>query len=185
MDHDERKVRQLNPRLRDLIFGAVTLGVFLLFFIFSFEITEKTVSGIVSSRTIPLIISALGGGMALLLIAKNAVLYAIEQKKAKASSEGTAAKADAPATQPAAPRRWGMIAASTALLVAYIALMSTFGFIATSIAYLFVQMLILSEKKGWKRILLLLGIAAGVTMLFYLPFRYLFQLMLPVGSIFR
>lgn len=68
-------------------------------------------------------------------------------------------------------------------LVIYIALMSSVGFIITTVVYLFVQILIFAPKeKRTKRDLIVFGIVSVVfTVAVYLIFVYGFALMLPSG----
>ena len=56
--NQEGKVRQKDPRVKDVITGIVSLVLFLLFFGFSFTIEVKTVGGSISSRTIPQFVSS-------------------------------------------------------------------------------------------------------------------------------
>lgn len=77
------------------------------------------------------------------------------------------------------------MALSLLLLIAYVALMKTFGFILTSIVYLFVQMVLIAEDRSWKHLLLLLVISICIPIILYIPFRYGFKLLLPTGTIFQ
>ena len=70
-------------------------------------------------------------------------------------------------------------------MVGYILLMHTFGFMLTSAVYLFLQMLAILENRSKKRVILMAVIAVLVPVILYIPFRYGFQLMIPVGTIFR
>lgn len=172
--NQEGKVRQKDPRVKDVITGIVSLVLFLLFFGFSFAIEVKTVGGSVSSRTIPQFVSSCGIIVSLILILKNLFPYL----KAKRSGEQQ---------EPAYTdrKRWVQLAISVALMVGYILLMRTFGFMLTSAVYLFLQMLAILEDRSKKRVILIAVIAVLVPVILYIPFRYGFQLMIPVGTIFR
>lgn len=172
--NQEGKVRQKDPRVKDVITGIVSLVLFLLFFGFSFAIEVKTVGGSVSSRTIPQFVSSCGIIVSLILILKNLFPYL---KAKKSSEQQELAYTDR--------KRWVQLAISVALMVGYILLMRTFGFMLTSAVYLFLQMLAILEDRSKKRVILIAVIAVLVPVILYIPFRYGFQLMIPVGTIFR
>lgn len=172
--NQEGKVRQKDPRVKDVITGIVSLVLFLLFFGFSFAIEVKTVGGSVSSRTIPQFVSSCGIIVSLILILKNLFPY-LKAKKSGEQQEPTYTDR----------KRWVQLAISVALMVGYILLMRTFGFMLTSAVYLFLQMLAILEDRSKKRVILIAVIAVLVPVILYIPFRYGFQLMIPVGTIFR
>lgn len=172
--NQEGKVRQKDPRVKDVITGIVSLVLFLLFFGFSFAIEVKTVGGSVSSRTIPQFVSSCGIIVSLILILKNLFPYL---KAKKSGEQQELAYTDR--------KRWVQLAISVALMVGYILLMRTFGFMLTSAVYLFLQMLAILEDRSKKRVILIAVIAVLVPVILYIPFRYGFQLMIPVGTIFR
>ena len=165
---------QKDPRMKDVITGVVSLVLFLLFFVFSFTIEVKTVGGGVSSRTIPQLVSAGGIIVSLILTLKNLFAYWKAQKNGEQTEPVYTAR-----------KRWGQIALSVVLMVGYILLMRTFGFMLTSAVYLFLQMLAILENRSKKRIILIAVIAILVPVILYIPFRYGFQLMIPVGTIFK
>lgn len=172
--NQEGKGRQKDPRVKDVITGIVSLVLFLLFFGFSFAIEVKTVGGSVSSRTIPQFVSSCGIIVSLILILKNLFPY-LKAKKSGEQQEPVYTDR----------KRWGQLAISVALMVGYILLMRTFGFMLTSAVYLFLQMLAILEDRSKKRVILIAVIAVLVPVILYIPFRYGFQLMIPVGTIFR
>ena len=67
-------------------------------------------------------------------------------------------------------------------LTVYVALMGSLGFVITTFAYVFAQILILTPREGWKKTYLPAAITAAVSagLLFYV-FRYLLNVLLPVG----
>ena len=174
MMNQEDKVKQKDPRMKDVITGLASLALFLLFFGFSFAIEVKTVGGAVSSRTIPQFISACGIIVSLILVLKNLFPYL---KAKKNGEEEDPVYVDR--------KRWKQIALSVVLMLGYILLMRTFGFMLTSAVYLFLQMLAILEDRSKKRVILIAIIAIVVPIVLYIPFRYGFQLMIPVGTIFR
>lgn len=172
--NQEGKVRQKDPRVKDVITGIVSLVLFLLFFGFSFTIEVKTVGGSISSRTIPQFVSSCGIIVSLILILKNLFPYLKAQKSGEQQEPVYTDR-----------KRWGQLAISVVLMVDYILLMRTFGFMLTSAVYLFLQMLAILENRSKKRVILIAIIAVLVPVILYIPFRYGFQLMIPVGTIFR
>ncbi len=172
--NQEGKVRQKDPRVKDVITGIVSLVLFLLFFGFSFTIEVKTVGGSISSRTIPQFVSSCGIIVSLILILKNLFPYLKAQKSGEQQEPVYTDR-----------KRWGQLAISVVLMVGYILLMRTFGFMLTSAVYLFLQMLAILENRSKKRVILIAIIAVLVPVILYIPFRYGFQLMIPVGTIFR
>ena len=172
--NQEGKVRQKDPRVKDVITGIVSLVLFLLFFGFSFTIEVKTVGGSISSRTIPQFVSSCGIIVSLILILKNLFPYLKAQKSGEQQEPVYTDR-----------KRWGQLAISVVLMVGYILLMRTFGFMLTSAVYLFRQMLAILENRSKKRVILIAIIAVLVPVILYIPFRYGFQLMIPVGTIFR
>lgn len=172
--NQEGKVRQKDPRVKDVITGIVSLVLFLLFFGFSFTIEVKTVGGSISSRTIPQFVSSCGIIVSLILILKNLFPHLKAQKSGEQQEPVYTDR-----------KRWGQLAISVVLMVGYILLMRTFGFMLTSAVYLFLQMLAILENRSKKRVILIAIIAVLVPVILYIPFRYGFQLMIPVGTIFR
>ena len=172
--NQEGKVRQKDPRVKDVITGIVSLVLFLLFFGFSFTIEVKTVGGSISSRTIPQFVSSCGIIVSLILILKNLFPYLKAQKSGEQQEPVYTDR-----------KRWGQLAISVVLMVGYILLMRTFGFMLTSAVYLFLQMLAILENRSKKRVILIAIIAVLVPVILYIPFRYGFKLMIPVGTIFR
>ena len=172
--NQEGKVRQKDPRVKDVITGIVSLVLFLLFFGFSFTIEVKTVGGSISSRTIPQFVSSCVIIVSLILILKNLFPYLKAQKSGEQQEPVYTDR-----------KRWGQLAISVVLMVGYILLMRTFGFMLTSAVYLFLQMLAILENRSKKRVILIAIIAVLVPVILYIPFRYGFQLMIPVGTIFR
>ena len=74
------------------------------------------------------------------------------------------------------------VIASFAAMTVYVALMGSVGFVITTLAYVFVQILILTPRENWKKTWLPALITAAITsgFLFYV-FRYLLNVLLPVG----
>ncbi|MBR6113689.1 MAG: tripartite tricarboxylate transporter TctB family protein [Oscillospiraceae bacterium] len=74
------------------------------------------------------------------------------------------------------------VIASFISLTIYVALMGSVGFVIMTLIYVFVQILILTPRENWKKTYLpaLITAAAAAGILFYV-FRYLLNVLLPVG----
>lgn len=172
MNH-EKQVKPMNPLLKNVCAGIALFLIFLLFFLLSFSIEIKSMTGAVSARSVPQAISILGMITSLYLTLKNLFPF-MEQRKA---GSGEAA--------PVPRRRWLHMVLSLLLFIGYVALMKTFGFILMSVVYLFLQMVLIAENRSCKHILLLLVISICIPVILYVPFRYGFKLLLPMGTIFE
>jgi len=74
------------------------------------------------------------------------------------------------------------VVASFIALTLYVGLMGLVGFAPMTILYVFVQIMILTPKDKWKKIMvpaIITAVISGVV-LFYI-FRYLLNVLLPVG----
>ena len=83
--------------------------------------------------------------------------------------------------QPAEKRNVKRIIITMALLVTYVALMNTVGFLITTIVYLFLQMMILGHNPTKKQIILYAVIAVVAPIIINYVFVNGFQLLLPEG----
>ena len=74
------------------------------------------------------------------------------------------------------------VVASFAAMTVYVALMGSVGCVITTLAYVFVQILILTPREDWKKTYLPALITAAITagFLFYV-FRYTLNVLLPIG----
>ena len=74
------------------------------------------------------------------------------------------------------------VVASFAAMTVYVALKGSVGFVITTLAYVFVQILILTPREDWKKTYLPALITAAITagFLFYV-FRYTLNVLLPIG----
>lgn len=174
MGEDREKKAAAADMKKEAIAGLVMVLLFFAFFIFSFSITEKTVTGVVSSRTVPQFVSILGIIVSLYLTITKWLGYKKNREVAK-DEEKVAAE----------PRLWKRIIISTILLTGYISLINVFGYILTSIIYLFLQITTIYEKRDKKSIIIIAIISIAIPLILYIPFRYVFNLMIPTGTIFR
>ena len=161
-----------NPETRDMCFGALCFVFFAGMFLASSTIKIRVVNSVVSAAFFPQWVTGIAAALSLALIVQSAM---------KLRRKGMAETGNAAATLPI---RWGMLAFSTGLMTAYLLLIDVFGFIICSIAYMFIQILVLQKNRNKKTVLLVAGISVFMTMVLYLPFRYIFLVMLPMG-IFR
>lgn len=81
----------------------------------------------------------------------------------------------------AAMEKWEVIASFIALTL-YVGLMGSLGFVITTVAYVFVQILLLTPRAKWPKTYVPAGITAVISgcALFYI-FKYLLNVLLPVG----
>ena len=175
MNRLDAKLAKMDKTTKEIWIGVILLAVFLLIFYGCTFIENKT-DGVVTSRFFPYILAGSGSVLSLMLIGGNLLK--------KYSSKEKAAAPAAEATNPAEPIRWNMIAISVVLMFVYLLLMDILGFIVSSALYLIVQILILQKDKSPKKVLMVVIISILVPLAIFLPFRYIFSLVLPMG-IFR
>lgn len=161
-------------RYRESIFAVALLIFFALVIFFTKDIRLLVVNTTVDARFWPKVIGIAGCGLSVLLLIQSIVVSAARSRR----------EADAPAEEkPKAGFRERFHAPLTlGLMFLYIAGLQTFGFVVMTLTYLFLQFLLLSkrgERSIWKLALITLIFTAAV----YLLFRYAFQMMLPMGTI--
>ncbi len=89
-------------------------------------------------------------------------------------------KAYGPIQKESVPAAYGVMAASFVLMLAYISLLSTVGFILTTMVYLFLQMILVSKKEQVNYIkFAAISVIASVGI--YLLFLKVFSIMIPAG----
>ena len=89
-------------------------------------------------------------------------------------------KAYGPIQKESVPAAYGVMAASFVLMLAYICLLSTVGFILTTMVYLFLQMILVSKKEQVNYIkFAAISVIASVGI--YLLFLKVFSIMIPAG----
>ncbi len=171
--NQEKMTNKTDPQKKNVYAGILLFIVFLLFFLLSFSIEIKRATGSMTSRSVPQVISVLGMIVSLYMVLKNLMAYRAKKKNGGVETEEVPVK------------RWTLMGLSVVLLIAYVGSMRAIGFILSSILYLFLQMVSISEDRSAKRVVLLAVIAIAVPILFYIPFRYGFKLMLPIGTLFK
>ena len=176
----KKELERLKNLTKDIRIGFFLFLTFGFMTIMAMQIKARLADGIVSANFFPCLVGLSGMAFSLLLIVPGLMeRSALRRKQAlEASTPETLAKA---AEDNEEPIRWGMILLSIFLMFVYLALMSTLGFILSSALYLFVQIIILFDKKTLKGTILIALLSISVPILLFLPFRYIFGLRLPLG----
>lgn len=162
-------------RYRESIFAVALLIFFALVIFFTRDIQLLVVNTTVDARFWPKVIGIAGCVLSVLLLIQSAVESAARRRR-----EGDAPAEEAKPKESFRERFHAPL--TLGLMFAYIAGLETFGFVAMTLVYLFLQFLLLSkgEKRSvWKLALITLIFTAAV----YLLFRYAFQMMLPTGTL--
>lgn len=175
MDRNSRS--DFARRYRTAIFALVMLVFFALVIYFTKDIQRLVVNTTVDARFWPRVIGIGGCVLSALLFVQGVV-------------EGRALQIREESGQVERPPKGeGLLRGdnlrtllSLALMFLYIAGLQTFGFVLMTLVYLFLQFLLLADPKN-RRVLRLAVITVLFTAGVYLLFRYAFQMMLPVGSI--
>lgn len=161
--------------MMDIVPGAV-IAVFALWYL-SMVPGIKTFTGMGSTPLTNHFVPYLWGG-ALLVLALWIILRGFRKRSAFIKEGGVPQKFDFAAA--AAEKR--EVIASFVALVLYVALMGPVGFVPMTIIYLFVQILILTPRKDWKKTIvpaLIIAVVCGF--LFYFIFRSKLNVLLPQG----
>lgn len=161
---------------KGLCFGILSLLFFSIAFVSSFSIVSKAMTGIVSASFVPKIVCGLGAALSIGLVITKGVAYYRRIAKEKASSqEGVTSKEKS---------QWGMVAISIVLVFLYLIFVDKLGIILCTFLYCAIQIMLLSKNHSLKSIVTTIAISVGTALVLYLPFRYIFSVMLPMG-VFR
>ena len=164
-------------RYRTAIFAAVLLIFFALVIFFTKDIQRLVVNTTVDARFWPKVIGIGGCVLSVMLFVQGVVEGNTLKKREenglieKPSKGEGLFKGDSLRTL-----------LTLVLMFLYIAGLQTFGFIVMTLVYLFLQFMLLSES-GNRKILRLAVITVLFTAIVYLLFRNVFQMMLPIGTI--
>lgn len=148
---------------KELLIGAVMLGAGLAYLFLTLQLPRR---GTIDAASVPFLLAAL---MCLL-----GTLQLVASWKRPASS--TAGEDESPGGPD-----YLTVGKTLGLIVIYIALLEMVGFPIITVAYLYLQFIVLTpvtEKISHPRYLLIAAIASASI---YLVFRYGFDLMLPAG----
>ena len=168
----------MTSKSRDIVAALFVIGlaIFIQFFSRDIEISKFTNLG---ADFFPKLISTILGTLGMLLL----ILTVFKTKKDDRSR--TSPKTDSKETPNTGNQKGGFISRnsdwfSILLIIIYAFSLKFTGFVISTMAYLFLQMIILSVKE--KRSLLSFGLIAIVApILIYLIFTEAFSLMLPQG----
>lgn len=165
---------------RDVIFSAVIILLMVAIFIYGTTFEMTSASGNVDSGFFPRLGSALGFVLGVVLLVQSISKY----RKEKADAENCSEIEEGAETD--AKTNWGRMLFSLLWLAVYLLLMQFLGMPIASIIYLLVQTYVLTpkEKKTKKNILINVAVSVLMPLVVYFPFRYVFDVMLPMG-IFR
>ena len=160
---------------KDLISGLFLLVAAAIYFALSFQIRLTNIDRVVGSRLFPQMCGVLMMLFGAMLVAGNL------RERFRNTGEGAdAAEETAPAPKPVY-RNTVLVLASFAL---YIYLMDLIGFTASTLAYLFSQMLVLHPGKASPaRVALYAVLSVVATVSIYYMFNNVFRLLLPKGAI--
>ena len=169
-----------NSITRDLGFGIICTIFFGIAVILSSGIQSGVAknTGIVSAQFFPMLISISAFIFSICLTAVNAFKFrnfCVQKAKEPAAFSQQSAPGNA------SKFHWDRVCVCAVLMMIYVALMRPVGFIICSIVYLIVQITYLTPKKTVKGLIFTIILAVLVTMFLYLPFRYIFGVMLPMG----
>lgn len=147
----------------DLISGIFTAVLSIVIFVASGFIKQRDNSG-VGADFVPRLVSVFVLVLSILLILRGI----------------KAAREHGPIQKEAIAPTYGIMAASFILMVIYVALLSSVGFILTTIVYLFLQILLVSKKEQVHYIkFAAISILSAVGI--YLLFVHAFGIMIPAG----
>jgi putative tricarboxylic transport membrane protein len=154
----------------------------------AFLILLSAVMFAASNNIMKLTVSKVGADFAPKLVAIGifilSVFYLINSIKQLKSSNGEAAEeleqgADVDKTEKKKISPMSVLA-TIGLLILYVALLPTIGFLITTVVYLFLQMYLLADKKE-RKIPLFLVTSVVTSVFVYFIFKSVFYLMLPAG----
>jgi len=151
----------------DLILGMLMLAMATFYLVMTLNIPRR---GTIDATFVPFLLS---GGI-YILGTIQVVSSLIKQNKkppnAATQKEATAQKVDTPTA-----------IKTLILLVIYIALLDKIGFVIMSAVYLFAQFIVLTPVSKRRNYLLYAIVAISSSVIIYVIFRYVFDLMLPGG----
>ena len=158
---------------RDAIFAGILFLIFA-FFLFSSRHIQVMLASSVDAKFFPTVICT----AAMVLCAVNIVTGVLRGNAARQKELGDHTEhAGSTASEKNVAVRSAL---SIALIIVYLILLKPLGFVIASSLYLFIQIMLLSER-GKRHPVLYILISIAVSVLCYLFFRNIFYLMLPSG----
>lgn len=165
-------------KYKDVTAASFTLIVGVLVLIFAQGIEVKAQNGDTGSAFFPIVV---GSGLVILaLVYLGMALVSLKKQAALGIAEEAQTALTDEEKQENKISTFKLIA-SFAILVIYVALLSSVGFIITSIVYLFLQMLIMAEDRSKKQIIKIVIAAIVAPFIINFIFTNWFSLMLPQG----
>ena len=146
---------------REMIFGIVVLAIAAFYTIMTLQIPSK--EGLVDGRTVPIILSIL-----LWVLGIAQLIFGLKASTELLENEGIDIKT---------------VIKTAILIILYIGLFEVLGFIITTLAYLFIQFILLTPSDKKVNMVLYAGISIVVSLFVYSTFRYGLDIMLPQGII--
>lgn len=172
---NKKSVMELIKIYRECIFSIILFAFFWLVIHFTKDIQLLVINTTVNARFWPTVIGVAGCLLSLLLFIQNLVQRLARRKgKMEAADAGEDVSID-PLQRYHAPITIG-------LMLLYVAGLESFGFVAMTLLYLFSEFMLLSKREE-RNVRKLLLVTILFTAFIYILFRYAFQMMLPVGSI--
>lgn len=151
-------------KYRDVILGVAML-LFGCFYLYSVTLIKvRRANNFANSRFMPIVLGCL-----MVILSVIILIQGIKRAKAFDASKQEVEVSDNLA-----------ITLTFALIVGYIAILKPVGFLISSIAYLFLQMMVLSPKEKRKPIVFII-VSVAFTVIVYFAFRYGLDLLLPMG----
>ncbi|HOV64861.1 MAG TPA: tripartite tricarboxylate transporter TctB family protein [Spirochaetia bacterium] len=152
----------------ELLLGIIMLVIATSYLIMTFSIPRR---GTIDATFVPFLLS---GGMYLLGILQT--IGALSKKKKKDVSSDNEKQEDSKEQVDVQT-----VLKTIGLIIIYIAFLDKIGFIIMSAVYLFAQFIVLTPVEKKKRYLVYAIIAVSSSVIIYIIFRYVFDLMLPGG----
>jgi Mn2+/Fe2+ NRAMP family transporter len=163
---------------KDTFLGSVMLLIFVNMFVQSESVRMLAVGVDIGPRFFPKLVAVLGWILSVLIIVND-----IPRSRKKVTQDD--ARVSGETTEAGSSMRGTFIA--LALVIGYMLILDSAGFILASGIYLFLQALLLSsdkQRKNKKSLLIILCLAIIIPVAVFFAFRYGFYLMLPTGSLF-
>ncbi len=157
---------------RDALAAVVLLLIFA-FFLSSSRHIQVMIASSVDAKFFPIVICSVG----IVLCAINVALGIVRGNKLRSEESEQTAVGQASASERSAAVKSAL---SIVSIIVYLVLIEPLGFILASALYLFVQIMLLSER-GKRHPIIYVVIAVAVSAVCYLFFRNIFYLMLPSG----
>ena len=166
------------PFNKDMVIGIILFSFFLFAFIESFGIKTIAASAI-GADFFPRLVSIFGMVLSILIFKGGVLVFRSRDKKLEVSEEAAGGEGNLYDT--------AVVIITILLSFLYMLIFNTLGYIFSSILYMIIQAFLMTpdeKKRSIKNGILIIVISVSVPVGVFLFFRYIFYLMLPVGSLF-